>query len=84
MSNRNYILTPRQFGKAVWAHRNKPVWVAEYHRHGNHEIYFQAYIATAPVPDGVKPWDVPSRRLGDEIHGFPSLEAAAKAGDESC
>ena len=80
----NYVLTPRQFGKAVWAHRSKPLWIAEYHRHGNHDIYFQVYVATVPIPEGLKPWDVYSRRLGDDIHGFPTLEAAAKAGDESC
>lgn len=78
-----YALTPREHGKSVWLHKTKPVWVAEYHRRGVHEIYFQAYRATVPVPEGMKPWDVPNKRLGEEIHGFNSLDAAARAGDEA-
>lgn len=79
----NYNLTPRAHGKAVWLHKTKPVWVAEYHRAGTNEIYFQAYRAMVSVPEGMKPWDVPNKRLGNEIHGYVSLGLAARAGDEA-
>lgn len=80
----NFTLTKRAFGKPVWLHNTKPVWVAEYSRIGIFDRYFQAYRATGPVPECLKPWDVPNVRLGDAIHGFSTLEAACRAGDESC
>lgn len=79
MKHTNYILTSRPFGKPVWAHRTKPVWVVEYARAGT--VYYQAYIATVVWEDGKQPWDMPNRRLGDPIHGFRSLKAAMQAGD---
>lgn len=78
----NFTLTKRTYGKAVWLHKTKPVWVAEYQRNGC-EVYFQAYRATGPVPECLKPWDVPSVRLGEAIHGFQTLESACRVGDES-
>lgn len=83
MSLENYTLTAREHGKPVWAHKTKPVWVAEYVRRSTVDLYYQAYVAIAPIPAGAKPWDVPSRRLGDAVHGFPTLGAALKAGDEA-
>lgn len=81
MRHANYILTPREFGKPVWAHRTKPVWVVEYAR--GTEVYFQAYIATGVWEEGKQPWDMQSKRLGDPIHGFSTLKAAMQAGDEA-
>lgn len=69
---------------SCWLHKTKPVWINEYHAQIEKSHYFQAYRATAEVPDGRRPWETPSTYVGDAKRGFRSLEAAAKAGDESC
>lgn len=83
MTLTNYTLVDRQHGSPVWIHNTKPVWLAKYERTDARAQYFQAYVATVSVPHGKQPWEVPNRRLGDAIHGFRTLQQAAKAGDEA-
>lgn len=64
----------------VWKHKTNPVWIVFYEAvEGVRAAYYQAYRAVRPVPAGRAPWSVDNRRIGNENHGFPTLEAAMEA-----